>query len=168
MSALEGSATVRPLVPADLPVFLDLIDALADYENLPRPAPDARERLAQDALPSNGRPQRFEALLAEVGGAVVGYAVYFMTYSTFLARPTLYLEDIFVRPEARGIGAGRALFQACVREAVRRECGRMEWVVLDWNTPAIEFYERRGARRLREWHTYRLDGEALRRAAVQV
>ena len=160
--------SVRPLAPADLPVFLDLIDALADYEKLPRPEPGARERLVRDAVSSGGRPPRFEALLVEVDGAVVGYAVFFMTYSTFLARPTLYLEDIFVRPESRGVGAGKALFRECVREALRRECGRMEWVVLDWNAPAIEFYERRGARRLSEWHTYRLDGEALRRAAVQV
>ena len=170
MSPLTELVVVRPLAPADLPVFLDLIDALADYEQLPRPEEDARERLAQDALPANRsgeiRPARFEALLAEVGGAVVGYAVYFMTYSTFLARPSLYLEDIFVRPESRGAGAGRALFQACAQEAVWRECGRMEWVVLDWNTPAIEFYERRGARRLGEWHTYRLDGEALGSAAI--
>ena len=153
-----------------MPVFLDLIDALADYEKLPRPTADARKRLSQDALPftspEGGRPARFEALLAELNGAVVGYAVFFMTYSTFLARPSLYLEDVFVRPEARGAGAGKALFQACAQEAVRRECGRMEWVVLDWNAPAIAFYERRGARRLREWHTYRLEGEALRCAAL--
>lgn len=159
---------MRPLAPADLPAFLDLIDALADYEQLPRPEAAARERLTRDAVPGDGGARRFEALLVEAGGAVVGYAVYFMTYSTFLARPTLYLEDIFVRPEARGMGAGKALFRACAQEAVRRECGRMEWVVLDWNTPAIEFYERRGARRLSEWHTYRLDGEALRGAAIQV
>ena len=164
------SVVVRPLAPEDVPVFLELIDALADYEQLPRPSADARERLAQDALPGGGpggdQPARFEALLAEVSGVVVGYAVFFMTYSTFLARPSLYLEDIFVRPEARGAGAGKALFRACAQEAVRRECGRMEWVVLDWNRPAIEFYERRGARRLGEWQTYRLDGEALRSAAV--
>jgi GNAT superfamily N-acetyltransferase len=166
----KESVVVRPLAPEDVPVFLELIDALADYEELPRPEADARERLAQDALPAGcvgeNRPARFEALLVEVGGVVVGYAVFFMTYSTFLARPSLYLEDIFVRPEARGAGAGKALFRACAEEAVRRGCGRMEWVVLDWNMPAIAFYERRGARRLREWHTYRLDGEALRSAAL--
>ena len=117
-----------------------------------------RARLAADAV---AVPRPFEALLAEVDGVVAGYAVYFMTYSTFLARPTLYLEDIFVLPAARGQGAGRRLFEACAAEAVRRGCGRMEWVVLDWNTPAIEFYRRRGARQLTEWLPFRLDGDAL-------
>jgi GNAT superfamily N-acetyltransferase len=157
----SAAARVRPLTAADVPVFLDLTDALADYERLDRPAPDARERLARDAIGGAGGPKRFETLLADLDGAVVGYAVFFMTYSTFRALPTFYLEDIFVLPEARSRGAGRALFEACAQEAVRRGCGRMEWTVLRWNTPAIEFYDRRGARPLDEWLGYRLDGEAL-------
>lgn len=152
------ASDVRALVASDVPALLDLIDALADYENLPRPDEAARRRLAADAVAS---PPRFEALLAEVDGRVSGYAIFFMTYSTFLARPTLYLEDLFVLPDARGRGAGAALFKACAAEAVRRECGRMEWVVLDWNTPSIEFYQRRGARQLKTWLPYRLDGAAL-------
>jgi GNAT superfamily N-acetyltransferase len=152
------SATVRTLAPHDVPRLLDLIDGLADYEKLPRPDAAARERLAMDA---SGPSPRFRTLLAEVEGTVVGYAIYFFTYSTFLARPTLYLEDIFVLPEFRGRGAGKALFRACAAEALREGCGRMEWQVLDWNKPSIDFYERAGARLMKEWVPCRLTGEAL-------
>jgi len=152
------TAQVRRLAAADLPRLLELIDGLADYEKLPRPDAGARARLAADALAD---PPRFQALLAEVDGTVVGYAIYFFTYSTFLARPSLYLEDIFVLPESRGLGAGVALFRACAREAVRLECGRMEWQVLSWNEPSITFYERLGARHLDDWLPFRLDGSAL-------
>ena len=149
MSTVE----IVPAGPDDGEILLALIDALADYERLPRPAPDARRRLIADAFAA--RP-RFEAYLARVAGTAVGYAIVFETYSTFLAQPTLYLEDLFVVSEQRGRGAGRALFLHCVREAVRRGCGRMEWSVLDWNTPALGFYERLGARRLPEWQPFRL------------
>ncbi len=96
---------------------------------------------------------------------MVGYALYFFTYSSFLARQTLYLEDLFVLREKRGKGAGHALFRECVREAVRRRCGRMEWSVLSWNKPAIDFYNRMGARQLSEWQVFRLDEDGLKRAA---
>jgi GNAT superfamily N-acetyltransferase len=152
------SANVRALQPDDVPGLLELIDGLADYEKLARPDADARARLASDALTT---PPRFRTLLAEVDGALVGYAIYFFTYSTFLARPTLYLEDVFVLPQSRGQGAGVALFRACAREAVVNGCGRMEWQVLSWNTPSIEFYERLGARHNAEWLPFRLDGDAL-------
>jgi GNAT superfamily N-acetyltransferase len=99
--------------------------------------------------------------LAEVDGAIVGYAIYFFTYSTFRARPTLYLEDVFVLPERRGQGAGVALFRACAREAVAQNCARMEWQVLSWNEPSIVFYQRLGARHLDAWLPFRLDDEAL-------
>jgi GNAT superfamily N-acetyltransferase len=158
------SVRVRGLTAADVDTFLDLIDALADYERLPRPDADARQRLASDAASD---PPRFHVLLAELTNQVVGYAVYFFTYSTFLARPTLYLEDLFVTPAARGQGAGLALFRACVSQAVRNGCGRMEWQVLAWNTPSIDFYERLGARRLEDWHGYRLDQTALAALAAQ-
>jgi len=157
------SLSIRRLLPDDVSALLDLIDGLADYEKLERPDPGARERLATDATAD---PPRFRTLLAEVDGLPVGYAIYFFTYSTFLARPTLYLEDIFVLPEHRGHGAGIGLFRACVREAVDCGCGRMEWQVLTWNTPSIEFYERLGARRMDAWHGYRLDAEALARVAT--
>ena len=153
---------MRPLAPADVPMLLALIDALADYERLPRPNDAARERLARDAI---GTPPRFQALLAEVDGRVVGYAIYFETYSTFLALPTLYLEDLFVLPVARGLGAGAALFRACAREAVQRGCGRLEWQVLAWNELALGFYARWEAEALDDWRPFRLTGAALARAA---
>lgn len=162
-SAMETTPTtakvvVRPMLPEDGPAFVTLIDALADYENLDRPVPDAKARLLAEAF--SERP-RFEVRLAEVDGVIAGYAFFFMTYSSFLAKPLLYLEDVFVLSEHRGVGAGKALFAACVSEALARGCGRMEWRVLSWNEPAIGFYLRRGARYLSEWHLFRLDGDAL-------
>ena len=158
------SVRVRRLAAGEIDTFLDLIDALADYERLARPDADARQRLTRDALTD---PPRFSVLLAEAGGQIVGYAVYFFTYSTFLARPTLYLEDLFVTPAARGQGAGLALFRACVTQAMQNGCGRMEWQVLTWNTPSIEFYLRLGARRLEDWHGFRLDEAGLAAIAAQ-
>jgi GNAT superfamily N-acetyltransferase len=144
--------TVRRAAAADADVFLALVDALADYEKLDRPTPAARERLAADGL---GERPRFRAFLAELDGRPVAYAITFPTYSSFLALPTLYLEDLFVLPEARAT-AWAAIFRELAAEAVRRGCGRMEWAVLDWNRLAIDFYERLGARRLSEWYGYRL------------
>jgi GNAT superfamily N-acetyltransferase len=155
-----SAISIRPLASADVPKLLDLVDALADYEHLPRPEADARARLTRDATADQ---PRFRALIAELSGQPVAYAIYFYTYSTFLARPTLYLEDIFVRSEARGRGVGRAIFRALAREAAANDCGRIEWQVLTWNEPAIGFYERLGARRMTEWHSYRLDAEDIAR-----
>lgn len=155
-------ARVRALGAADIPTFLDLIDALLTYERLPLTDAAARQRLEADAL---REPPRFHVWLAEVQSRVVGYAVYFFTYSTLLGQPTLYLEDLFVVPEARGQGAGLALFRACVQEALRQGCGRMDWQVLSWNTPAIDFYTRLGARHLEAWQSFRLDREALAQLA---
>jgi GNAT superfamily N-acetyltransferase len=153
---------VRRAAAADGDILLSLIDALADYEKLDRPTPEARNRLLRDGF---GPSPRFDAYLAELGGRVVAYAITFETYSSFLALPTLHLEDIFVLPESRRAGVGTAMFRYLAAEAVRRGCGRMEWVVLDWNAPAIDFYERIGGERMREWHTYRLGGDRLRALA---
>ena len=153
--------TIRPATPADGPAFLSLVDALADYEKLPRPNEGARTRLLADAFDLS--PPRFSLTLAEKDGAVVGYAVTFETYSTFLAKPTLYLEDLFVHPDERGIGAGGALFDAVAAEALKRGCGRMEWSCLNWNALAYEFYERRGAEHLEGWRMYRFTEESLQR-----
>jgi GNAT superfamily N-acetyltransferase len=153
-----------------IPEFLDLVDALADFEKLPRPDADARERLSRDGWPENNQPPRFAAWLAELESApgvrtAIGYAITFETYSSFLARPTMYLEDIFVHPSHRGVGAGSALMRHLIQQAWETGCGRMEWVVLDWNTGAQRFYERVGARRLTEWYTYRLQREEMLAAA---
>jgi GNAT superfamily N-acetyltransferase len=158
LSRMASDVRVRPVTATDVPRLLDLIDELADYECLPRPDAGARRRLAADATAD---PPRFAALLGELDGEAVGYAIWFLTYSTFLARPSLYLEDIFVRPAARRHGVGLALFRACAKEAVRRGCGRYEWQVLSWNTLAIDFYERHGARHQAGWLPFRLDGEPL-------
>jgi len=137
----------------EAPVLLELILGLAEYEKLTPPDEEAQRRLVRDIF---GPQPRLEAWLAFVDGAPAGYALTLETYSSFLALPTLYLEDIFVRPEFRGRGAGAAMFRRLVEEARRRGCGRMEWVVLDWNRPALEFYERFGAQRLSDWITMRL------------
>ncbi len=145
--------TVRPAVPADAETILQLVRGLADYERLPPPDRAARDRLIRDMFST---PPRIQAFLAEYGGVAAGYAFVFETYSSFLALPTLYLEDLFVLPEYRKKKVGYRLFVAMVAEAHRRGCGRMEWSVLDWNTPAIDFYKRFGATHLKEWHVYRL------------
>ena len=160
MADSQDTLLVRPATSADKDSFLSLVEALAAFEKLPPPDVAAQQRLLNDGF---GPRRRFDLLLAEIGGRAVGYALFFETYSSFLARPTLYLEDLFVRGECRRRGVGRALFEACLREAGRRDCGRMEWAVLDWNENAINFYERLGAHRLREWDVYRLTEEDLRR-----
>jgi GNAT superfamily N-acetyltransferase len=155
---MNHSIRIRRAQRSDAAVLLSLIDALADYEKLPGPTPEAKARLIRDGF---GDKPRFEAVLAELHGKPAGYALFFETYSSFIAMPTLYLEDLFVIPEARGKGVGKALAEFCIQEAVNRGCGRMEWMVLDWNKPAIEFYRRYGAHYLREWCLFRLTAEQL-------
>jgi GNAT superfamily N-acetyltransferase len=152
------SITVRRAVPADGGVILSLVEALAAYEKLEPPDREAGERLLGDLFSAT---PRIECYIAEDGRRAVGYAFVLETYSSFLALPTLYLEDLFVLPEARGKKAGYALFTAMVREARTRGCGRMEWTVLDWNELAIKFYRRAGARHMKEWHLYRLVREEM-------
>jgi GNAT superfamily N-acetyltransferase len=150
---VNSRPTVRKATPSDANTVLTLVDALADYEKLQRPDAAARQRLVNDMF---GEKRRIEAFLCEHEGTVVGYAFVFETYSSFLALPTLYLEDLFVLPEYRSKKAGFALFSAVANEALRRGCGRMEWTVLDWNQIAIDFYKRLGAQHMKEWHFYRL------------
>lgn len=145
--------TVRKATEADTSTILKLVDALAAYEKLDPPNPAAKHRLARDM--TGDRP-RIDAYLAELDGLPAGYAFVFETYSSFLALPTLYLEDLFVLPEYRKRKVGYVLFTEMVKEAHRRGCGRMEWMVLDWNQLAIDFYERFGATHMREWNLYRL------------
>ncbi len=145
---------------SDVPTIVALIRGLAEYERL---AHEMQATVAQIRAHGFGRRRYFETLLCFDGRRPIGFALYFFTYSTFLGRPTLYLEDLFVMPDARGRGAGKALLAALARIATRRGCGRMEWTVLDWNTPAIAFYERLGARLRKDWILTRLTGPALRR-----
>jgi GNAT superfamily N-acetyltransferase len=150
---------VRPAERSDSEAFLSLLNGLAKYESLDPPDAAGRERLFEDAF---GERPRFSVFLAEIDGEPAGYALVFETYSTFLARPKLYLEDLFVDPKFRGHGAGQALIKACAAEAIRRGCVRMQWTVLDWNTSAMKFYENLGAGRLKEWFTYNLEEGQLR------
>ena len=139
---------------ADAPALLELVEALAHYERLPPPDRLARKRLIADLF---GERPRMEAYLAESDRRIVGYALVFETYSSFLALPTLYLEDLFVLPESRSRGAGAALFRHVVRQAQQRGCGRVEFAVLGWNDLAREFYFRFGARQMQEWQLFRLE-----------
>lgn len=155
-----GGVVVRGLSENDLPTLLALIDALADYEHLPRPDEAARSRLRRDALAD---PPRFHVMLAERAGQVTGYAIYLLTYSSFLALPSLFIEDLFVLPGERRSRVGTALMRALAREAVRLSCGRMEWTVLTWNTDAQQFYQRLGARHLEAWQVYRMTEDEIAR-----
>lgn len=155
---MPAQLEVRRARPDESQILLDLIRGLAEYEKLTPPDVAAQQRLVHDIF---GPRPRLDAFLAFADARPAGYALVLETYSSFLALPTLYLEDIFVLPEFRGCGAGKALFRAMVREARDRGCGRMEWVVLDWNTPAQEFYRRHGAETLSDWITMRLTREQI-------
>ena len=143
---------------ADVPVIAELIRGLARFEKLEHEVTMTEERLAGNLF---GPHHYAETLIAEDDGSPVGFALFFHNFSTFLAQPGIYLEDLFVVPGHRGRGFGRALLKELARLAVERECGRLEWSVLDWNREAIGFYERLGARPNSEWTVYRLTGEAL-------
>ena len=149
---------IRPAERADVPVIAELIRGLAHFEQLEHEVTMTEERLAANLF---GPHHYAETLIAEEDDKPVGFALFFHNFSTFLAKPGIYLEDLFVIPESRGHGIGRALLKELARLAVERECGRLEWSVLDWNREAIAFYERLGARPNSEWTIYRLTGEAL-------
>jgi GNAT superfamily N-acetyltransferase len=153
---------IRPAVPGDGATILELIRGLADYEHLSHEVA-ATERLINAALFET--PPAATALLAEDNNRAIGFALYFFNFSTFLGRPGLYLEDLFVLPDERGRGVGSALLIELARIAVAKGCGRMEWSVLDWNEPSIAFYKGLGAAPLSDWTTYRLTGETLTRLA---
>ena len=147
-----------------MPVILELIQALAEYEQLTDRVTATPERLRETLF---GSKPAAEVALAHWDSECAGFAVFFATYSTFLAQPGLYLEDLYVKPHLRGHGIGLALLQHLAGIAVERGCGRLEWEVLNWNRPAIDFYEKLGAAPLDEWTKYRLEGEALRSVAGQ-
>jgi GNAT superfamily N-acetyltransferase len=153
---------IRSATPADVPAIASLIRALAEYEKLSDMVVLNEAQLAQHLF--GPRPYA-ECLIAETDGQAVGFALFFHNYSTFLAKPGIYLEDLFVLPEHRGAGHGKALLKAIGQRAVERDCGRIEWSVLNWNTPAIGFYESLGAKPVDGWTVYRMTGESIRRLA---
>ncbi len=149
---------IRPATSSDTKAICDLIRGLAEYERLSHILVLEEDRLREHLF----GPRPFaEVLLAEEAGTVVGYALFFHNYSTFLGRPGIYLEDLFVLPEHRGKGHGKALLAAVARLATERGCWRLEWVVLDWNKPAMEFYDSLGARAMNGWTVWRQTGDAL-------
>jgi GNAT superfamily N-acetyltransferase len=152
------SADLRFATAADVPVILAFIRELAEYERLSHEAVADEAALAEHLF---GAAPKAEVVLLEVEGEAAGFALFFHNFSTFLGRPGLYLEDLFVRPRFRGRGLGERLMRHLAQLALERGCGRFEWSVLDWNTPAIEFYRRLGARGMDQWTAQRLDGEAL-------
>ena len=158
----RAALSIRRGTRRDVPTIVALIRGLAEYERLVH---EVEITPAQARRHGFGPRPYFETLICRRGRRPVGFALYFFTYSTFLGCPSLYLEDLFVLPEERGRGAGRALLRALGKVAMARGCGRMEWTVLDWNAPAIRFYRRIGARLHKEWIHTRLTGAPLRRLA---
>src|SRR5512139_16265 len=148
---------LRPATAADLPLIAALIRELADYERL---ADEVRFDEAVLGEKLFGPRPYAEVVIGEIDGVAQGFALFFHNFSTFEGKPGIYLEDLFVRPEARGAGLGKAFLQHLARLAVERDCARLEWWVLDWNEPAIRFYKALGAKSMDEWTTFRVDGEA--------
>jgi GNAT superfamily N-acetyltransferase len=164
MSQPSADLRIDPVTERDVPVILSLIKALAEYEQM---AADVRNDESKVHASFFGPSPSAEAVIARVGDEPVGFAVWFHNHSTFLGRRGLYLEDLFVAPAWRGRGVGRALLVPLARVAMARNCGRMEWAVLDWNEPAIRFYRSLGAKPLDEWTTFRLTGEDIARLASE-
>ena len=156
--------SIRPATTADLRLILEFIYDLAEYERAPEAAVATEADLLRDGF---GPEPKFKCVIAEWQGQPAGFALYFYNYSTWQGRPGLYLEDLFVRIEYRGKGIGKALLIYLAQVAVRENCGRFQWQVLDWNTPAIDFYESLGAKQLQEWLTMRVEGDDIRKLAQQ-
>ena len=153
---------IRPAEAKDIPLIVQLIRELAEYEKEPHQAVATDRDIRRDGFSVN---PKFRVLIAEWGGGAAGFALFFYNYSTWMGRAGLYLEDLFVRPEFRGKGIGKSLLVRLAKIAVEEGCGRFEWQVLNWNTPALEFYRSLGARVMNEWSTMRVTGESLRNLA---
>lgn len=152
------SITIRQARPTDANAIYDMIYELAVYEKAPEEVVTTAEEIKATLF---GADSKTEALICEIDGKVAGYAVFFTSYSTWLGRNGIYMEDLYISPDYRGVGAGKALLKYIAQCAVQRKCGRLEWSVLDWNKPAIDFYLSIGALPQSEWVRYRLDGDAL-------
>ena len=159
---MSSAFVIKPATAADVPTIFRLIRELAEYERAPNEAIATEAQLHEVLF---GAEPSANVLIAREGDEAVGFAVYFFNFSTWLGRPGLYLEDLFVKPEARGRGYGKALLVQLAQIAKERGCGRMEWAVLDWNQPAIEFYKKLGAKPMDEWTVYRLTSDAIARLA---
>lgn len=159
------SVDIRPAQATDAQAIYDMIFELAVYEKAPEEVITTPEEIRETLF---GAESKTEALICEIDGATIGYAVFFTSYSTWLGRNGIYLEDLYISPGARGNGAGKALIKHIAQLAVQRGCGRLEWSVLDWNQPAIDFYLSIGAAPQSEWVRYRIDGEALLKFAQSV
>jgi GNAT superfamily N-acetyltransferase len=157
------TCTIRFGQPDDVPTILSLIRGLAEYERLADEMVGTEDLLREHMF---GERRYVETLIAEAGGRAVGFALFFHNYSTFLTQPGIYLEDLFVLPDERGHGYGKALLTALGRLAVERKCGRLEWSVLDWNEPSIKFYRSLGAVGMDEWTINRVTGDALNNLAA--
>ena len=161
--SVTAPLTIRSATATDVPLIRELIEGLADYERLRHECVATNELLERTLF---GARAVAEVIIAESDGTAAGFALFFHNYSTFLARPGIYLEDLFVRPEYRGRGVGKARLQHLAALAVARDCGRLEWSVLDWNEDAIGFYKSLGAKPQDEWTVYRVTVEALTRLAA--
>jgi GNAT superfamily N-acetyltransferase len=159
---LKGARVVQATA-ADVPLILEMIRALAEYEKLSGQVSATEEKLKTTLF---GESPGADVLLAYRDDICAGFALFFPNYSTFLAKPGIFLEDLFVKPECRGMGVGKALLSRVAAIAKERGCGRLEWEVLDWNSPAIGFYKSLGAAPMEEWTKYRVTGEALERLAA--
>ncbi len=153
---------IRPATPDDVPLIQQFIRDLAEYERSPESAVATQEDLLRDGF---GPSPKYRCLIAEWAGQPAGFAFFFYNYSTWQGKPGLYLEDLFVKPAFRGKGIGKALLLYLAQVAVDENCGRFQWQVLDWNTPAIEFYKSLGAEMMSEWLTMRVEGDAIKKMA---
>ena len=164
MTTIDPSAIlIRAARQADAGEYLQLVEALARYEKMPPPDAAAKARLIEHLF---GARPCYRLLVAEHRGHIVGYAAWFLAYSTFVARPTFYLEDLFVLPEYRSAKVGHRLLVVCAKTAVAEDCGRMDFIVLDWNKLALDFYARHGINARRDWILHRVEGQDLPRLAA--
>jgi GNAT superfamily N-acetyltransferase len=154
---------IREATPEDSALLLHFIRELAEYEKLLHEVVTDEETLAKSLF---GPAARTHAIIAEIDGTSVGFSIFFYNFSTFLGRRGIYIEDLFVKPEYRGKGIGKALLKYLAAKALKEECGRLEWAVLDWNEPSINFYKSLGARPMEEWIVYRLTGDSMKKLSA--